>query len=306
MGEEGSEYRFALDDQGWVKYLDDNGYVVIKSVADPQQISTAIDLFWKHFEKTVEVDRNDISTWNRWSVDRRGIITSGGVIQCEGAWYVRSLPKVKNAFSQIWKTDSLIVSMDSLLLWRPWWHSKSWRPRTEGLHIDQNPFTKPDKLCVQGMVALYDVTHETGGLEVVPKSHLPEQKEKLRELCPHFKTAGDFCMINSSSPVVTERKLLLAKAGDLILWDSRTIHGGLLGSGKDPDKDTVPQLCRMSQTVCMVPKERATPEVLEARREGFIKGYGFTHWPDEINVSSYGSLDYKPIELNSDQSELLS
>jgi len=213
---------------------------------------------------------------------------------------------LRGLFSQIWKTESLIVSMDSLLLWRPWWHNSSWKPRTEGLHLDQNPFSKPDKMCVQGMVALYDVTHETGGLEVVPRSHLPEQKTFLKEVCPHFKTAGDFCMIKYTSPVVTERKLLIARAGDLILWDSRTIHGGVIGIGKDRDSDTVPQLARMSMTVCMVPKERATTTILEARRDGFIKGYGFTHWPDEINVSSYGSPDYQPIVLNSAQSELLS
>jgi len=294
MEEDRSEYRFELDEE-WEAYLNANGYVVIKSVADPQQVSTAIDLFWKHFETTRGVNRNDISTWD-WGVDRRGIVTDGGVIQCAGAWYIRGLPNVKNAFSQIWKTDSLIVSMDSLLLWRPWWHNKSWKPRTEGLHLDQNPFSKPDKLCVQGMVALYYVTKETGGLEVVPRSNLPEQKERLKEVCPHFKTAGDFCMINFSSPVVNERKLLLAKAGDLILWDSRTIHGGLLGVGKDPATDTVLQLARMSMTVCMVPKERATSDVLEARREGFIKGYGFTHWPDEINITSYGGIyNYNPI-----------
>jgi len=289
-----------------VQYLDDNGYVVIKSVANPEQVATAIDLFWNHFEKTYDVVRNDLSTWERWGVDRRGIMTSGGVIQSQGAWYIRGLPNVKNAFSQIWKTDSLIVSMDSLLLWRPWWHNKFWKPRTEGLHLDQNPFTKPDKLCVQGMVALYDVTREVGGLEVVPRSHLPEPKERLKELCPHFKTQGDFCMINSNCPVINERKLLLAKSGDLILWDSRTIHGGILGTGKDPNTDTVPQIPRMSMTVCMVPKERATPEVLEARREGFIKGYGFSHWPDEVNITSHGSMDYTPIELTPAQSELLS
>jgi len=305
MEEAESEYRFGVDDD-WEPYLEANGYVVIKSVADPQQISTAIDLFWRHFEATHGVDRNDISTWGRWGVDRRGIVTDGGVIQCEGSWYVRGLANVKKAFSKIWKTESLIVSMDSLLLWRPWWHNSGWKPRTEGLHLDQNPFTKPDKLCVQGMVALYDVTQETGGLEVVPRSNLPEQKVRLKEVCPHFKTAGDFCMIGFTSPVITERKLLLAKAGDLILWDSRTIHGGVIGVGKDRATDTVPQLCRMSMTVCMVPKERATPDVLEARRDGFIKGFGFTHWPDEINISSHGSFNYKPIELTPAQSELLS
>lgn len=50
-------------------------------------------------------------------------------------------------------------------------------PRTEGLHMDQNPWAKPGRECFQGMLPLYDVTHEIGGLQVVPKSHLAERKE---------------------------------------------------------------------------------------------------------------------------------
>ncbi len=82
---------------------------------------------------------------------------------------------------------------------------ETWRPVTEGLHVDQNPFSKPGLDCVQvffvfftyfslsspfnirfvrgvlqGMLPLYDVTHETGGLEVCPRSHLPEATEAFR------------------------------------------------------------------------------------------------------------------------------
>jgi hypothetical protein len=195
--------------------------------------------------------------------------------------------------------------MDSLLLWKPWWHNSGWRPFTEGLHVDQNPFSKPDKLCVQGMLALYDVTEETGGLEVVPKSHLPETQDRFREMYPGWRGMSDFCVISSSSPLITDRKLLLANAGDLILWDSRTIHGGVVGTGKDPETDTVPRLARLSMTVCMVPRSRASPEVLERRKQGFQQGLGFTHWPNEVRVTSYADSKYKPIELTQAQLQLL-
>ena len=76
--------------------------------------------------------------------------------------------------------------MDLLLIWRPWWlggDSANWLPRTEGLHVDQNPLRKAEFACVQGMVPLYDVTQVTGGLEVVPCSHLPQAKELLIARC---------------------------------------------------------------------------------------------------------------------------
>ena len=40
--------------------------------------------------------------------------------------------------------------------------------------MDQNPKFKQGKHCVQGMVVLYDVNEETGGLAVVPGSNTDE------------------------------------------------------------------------------------------------------------------------------------
>jgi len=71
--------------------------------------------------------------------------------------------------------------MDAVVAWRPWdAKHPSWRPQTEGLHVDQNPFDKPDFCCVQGMVPLYDATAATGGLEVVPGTHLPKAQATIR------------------------------------------------------------------------------------------------------------------------------
>ena len=46
---------------------------------------------------------------------------------------------------------------------------------------------------------------------------------------------------------------MTAEPGDLILWDSRTVHGGLVGPGEDTTAaDGTPALARLSQTVSMV------------------------------------------------------
>ena len=302
-------YRFDLDDPTWVSYLSDNGYVVIKAVANEEQVQTAIDLFWEHFEQVQNVKRDDLESWRQWRTDKRGIVVDAEVIQCAGAWYVRGLPKIKQAFQKIWNEDDLIVSMDSLLLWKPWWLDPEgrWLPLTEGFHVDQNPFQKPDKICVQGMVPLYDVTDATGGLEVVPQSNLPKSQAALKSACPRFDGMGDFCRIMKNNPVIVSngRKLLLAQAGDLILWDSRTIHSGFVGTGKGVEAQNPPRLARLTQTVCMVPRSRATPRILKQRRVGFEKGHGFTHWPNEAVITGAAGSDYKPVELTAEQLALL-
>jgi len=81
-----------------------------------------------------------------------------------GAWLVRGLPAVKTVFGHAWQKQDLIVPMDAVIAWRPWHMNEGWAPRTEGLHLDQNPFNKPGLDCVQGMLPLIDVTEASSRL----------------------------------------------------------------------------------------------------------------------------------------------
>jgi hypothetical protein len=299
------DHWFELEDvEHWMPYLENEGYVVIKRVADTTEVSSAIDMYWEHYETTDNVDRNNTETWSDWYLDRRGIQTRGPTIQCGGAWFVRGLPRVKSAFANIWETEDLIVSMDSLIVWKPWWVNSKWIPITEGYHMDQNPFTKPNRLCVQGMVPLYDVDEVTGGLQVVPRSNTPDQLEGFRARYQKFRGRGDFCVLDDSDPLQEMGKLVIAEAGDLILWDSLTAHRGLVGTGEGRSPTEV-QLARMSQTVCMVPRDRADNQTLKKRITGWEKGWGFTHWPNEAHITSLGSSTYSPVDLTPEQRALL-
>ena len=111
--------------------------------------------------------------------------------------------------------------------------------------------------------------------------------------------------------------LLLAEPGDLILWDSRTVHGGRVGTGsrtfgdgyssgsdngfvssdaKDCASDdatttaatttTMPPLVRLSCTVAMTPRSKATGAVLQLRKNGFDAGVSFNHCPHEAGTST--------------------
>jgi len=74
--------------------------------------------------------------------------------------------------------------------------------------------------CVQGVLTLTDVDDSTGGLTLVPGSHL--YHDEMMQKCGGN---GDFCKIPMNDPILHGiRKVVTAKAGDLLLWDSRTIH----------------------------------------------------------------------------------
>ncbi len=237
--------------EAWKQHLDEHGYAVIRAVASPEEVRAAHDAFWDCVEaKHRGVRRDDLSSWDKWRVDGRGIMLDGDLTHCAGAWAVRGLPKAQRAFAAIWDEEDLICSFDSTLLWRPWWEKKEWTPRVEGLHVDQNPFQKPGRCCVQGMVPLCDVTEESGGLAVVPGSHLDESIKSRHRF---WDGRGDFCVLFGSDPVQRKKVLVRAEAGDLILWDSRTVHGGLVGTGAFP-RNGEAKLARLTQTVCMIPR----------------------------------------------------
>lgn len=274
-------YRFAFDSSAWRKHLEDEGYVVVAGAMTPDEVKTAKDLLWTDIEAHHGISRADSETWKNWRLSRTGLDTA--VVQDPGAWYVRACPGVKRAFEEVWETPELIVSMDAVILWRPWWIKSSWMPITEGLHLDQNPFHKPSLETVQGMVPLLPVSMASGGLKVIPRSHTEAAKDELKEEFPHLASCGDWCPLMSDHESAI---LLLAEPGDLILWDSRTIHGGHVGSSRPSSRPESAELARMSVTVCMVPRSKATPEVLEARRQGFLMGKIFNHSPHEAGTSS--------------------
>lgn len=222
-------------------HLADHGYVVIRGVADAGEVEAATSLFWDDIEDLYAISRSDSDTWSAWAVDERGLMA--GLTQSAGAWAIRGLPKLRQAYARIWGEDDLLVSMDVVLLWRPWRVMKACRPVTEGFHLDQNPFSKPHRVCVQGMVPLIAVTEETGGLHVVPDSHLDAAKAEWKRRYPKYDmyvvsgAIGDFAKCNGlyhyDGLLNGKKAYANARGGSTIYFDgqwkmSAGVHGGQL------------------------------------------------------------------------------
>ena len=195
------------------------------------------------------------------------------------------------------------------------WHKTSYSASPASglnLHVDQDPFTKTGPHCVQGMIPFLDVTQDIGGLKLVPKSHADEVQEQIRkEYLIKRKTlpGKDFVKVDDAKydpgAIVVE-----AKAGDLILWDSRVIHGSRVGPATSQPGSG---LARCTGLVCMTPRVKASPQVMIEREAGFQSGAGFTHWAHEAVYSGagVGNTDgrnitwtegqYSPLNLNIQQ-----
>ena len=320
-----------------------DGYVVIPDILSKTEVEEGLSLTWDWLECLGSgVSRVDPATWldENWPGDlKSGIVTTCGAAQQGAAWLVRGNKRVQQAFSSVWGEEELITSMDCVILWRPWWGpgNQAARPVTEGLHIDQNPFKKTGLQCVQGMVPLINVTKRTGGLQVVPRSHQDYVQDIIRRDHPEHKESGDFCRVAANNYRGAE-VLIEANAGDLILWDSRLIHGGVVGHGGDGDHGEVhglgvdgdhgevhgqggdgdhgegdhARLARCAVTVCMVPRHWASQQVRAARLAAWETGDGMTHWPHEVNYHDFHNTggsniqwQYRRVHLDSQVKNLI-
>ena len=96
--------------------------------------------------------------------------------------------------------------------------------------------------------------------------------------------------------------------GDLLLWDSRLVHSGKVGTGIDDVSSST--LARASMCVTMGPRDRASNEVLTRRKNAVTEGWTFSHWPWEARgdlgqISAEETVKYRATQLSEDQMELV-
>ncbi len=294
--------RLAAGSQESLAHLESEGFVVIANALSRAEARHALDLTWDYLEQLgTGIDRNDLNTWGD---DRWPIVTSGGIIPAlgighsEAQWFTRSVPSIKTAFASIWDDDDLLSSFDGMALWRPTDIDTAWATTRGGswLHVDQHPISRPGFHCVQGAVSLMTSSPATGGNILIPGSHkwfadIPdryaERLGRLPEWLDHFRFPADDPRLHATPPIMAH-----LEAGDMMLWDSRTVHcssPGLESAPRsDPDK---PSLIRAASLVCMMPKSRASDEVLAQRRAAVPTLTSTTNWSDRFyNTDTYPEM----------------
>lgn len=295
---------FATPVQKYNDFRDDlfaNGYVVIKNaIPHERAVSYQQKAFaWlKAFDTDLDLSNPD--TWIKQNLPVQSTINTFnayGIAHEKFMWDARMEPGVIDAFARLWGTQELLVSFDALNITFP---NRKDVPRNEAWeHIDQSPLRR-GLHCVQGIINLSKSGPEDGGLMVYPGSHrlteefFDSQTDKTtwdkRDFYPFEKEELQWFKDKDISPLKVE-----ADYGDLILWDSRTIH---YGSEPNELSNTIRTVIYAAYT----PARLATPETLKVKAEVFEKFGGTTHWPHDNIVPRYnkatrddGTIDPKDL-----------
>uniref|UniRef100_A0A7S3Z9X9 Uncharacterized protein n=1 Tax=Lotharella globosa TaxID=91324 RepID=A0A7S3Z9X9_9EUKA len=285
------------------------GFCIIKGAAKPSEIEKAKELFVSWLRKAGITCKSgdwksiDGSKWKSLGFPKTGVLTQYGIGQSDLLWYCRTLEGVRKAFQDVWETDDLITSFDGAGVARnPFYASEGqarqeWCTQGGWFHLDQNAKLTPGFDLWQGLLNLFPSSANTGSTVVVPKSHTDKFSKIFTDRHRiNWRKKSHFVMLNRSGDFERYCKdavQVVLDAGDLFLWDSRTIHcsQGINPLLCDPSEMTkAPEIdrklldpsnpfARLVTYICMVPRERLSEESKKARMRAVREGITGPHQP---------------------------
>jgi len=264
------------------RILEVHGFAVVDGVLDAAAISNC-ELLWntdllhvvdRRASDPAAVDALAVDPAHRWPMAEipmgKKFVSEFGLPHGRLAWHVRTHPNVRAIFRSIFETNELCVGMDNVFFEnRAAQGTNAERASELWPHSDQNLYNKPsgDYMEFQGVQYLWPANSETSATVVWPGSH---RDYYVGLMADERKWAGKghFCMVPKADhqEFAVHARRVPVPAGGFLLWSSRTIHQGW------------PLGPRLAVPVCMEPKARRPPKVIDAKKQNFIQGAPTSHW----------------------------
>ena len=206
--------------------LASEGYIVLPDLV-PQ---TLCDDVIKLIMSFTEANLNHPDSWYKKDLGRNGIVP---VHQHQTIWNVRQYPAIHQVFARLLGTEKLWVRPDRLSFKPPEKHDRV--KDSSHIHLDF-PYNKITSLRLQGILYLTDTSEDQGAFCCVPE--LYKQPDVLRQ--------KEGLRFTDEELDGYEIKNISAKAGSLIIWDSRQPHSGNINTSDRP---------RLAQYLSMCPEE---------------------------------------------------
>ena len=271
-----------LSEEDWNFWLH-NGYIIIKNAVTESQASATADFLWEFEEK----DPDDPETW--YAPPRAEMkmkeLTGTGMVEVynhQKLWDNRQMPRVYDAFVDIWGTEKLWVTIDRANLnfpMRPGFEQKGF------IHWDYDPETRPQN--VQGVLALADQTDENmGGFQCIPWLYRNYDTWKLTQPRDRDHFQPD---ITGLEDKIEKVKM---EAGDLLIFNSTEPHG--IRPNRSGNK------VRIAQYISMMPAEEENEALRQWRINSWKNriapdGYAFPGDPRNWEQTRYKTAELSPL-----------
>lgn len=216
-----------------------DGYAVVKDTIPEDRCKNYIESMTQWLEKfPFGFNRNDPNTWvpENLPAHMKGGMYHGYAVGHEKfVWDARLEPGVLKAFEKIWGTDELLASFDGINYTLPLPEGQR-VPSTPWPHMDQNPHLLGLQ-CIQGIINFAPNGIKDGGLVVLKGSqalseeyfqtHSKDKNPKWGAVPPDWHGFDD-AEVQWFKDRGAEEIKVCAEPGDLIVWDSRTVHWNVL------------------------------------------------------------------------------
>jgi len=294
------------------------GYCVIPAVVERELCDYAHRRFWEVMDAASDgrmprpasaADLAHFGVSKDWMLNKHGILEEPAFAHLDFVHAVRTHPAVATVFAALYGAPTgLIVAPDRINYQLPveWLKRTAFDEAWAGpagpdaigradeatwAHVDQN-FAKAGLHCVQGLVVMVDADQPgDASLEVVARSHLlhADMPDAILQLAParRPKRADDWFMFNAEEKALLaargffgDYQVVRARAGDLVLWDSRTTHQGGRIRAHATKLPRPVHRPRFVVYVCMQPAwEPLSVKQVQQKHKIFREGRATSHWP---------------------------
>eukprot|EP00755_Sulcionema_specki_P002931 Sspe_Gene.119435::Locus_115298_Transcript_1_1_Confidence_1.000_Length_1022::g.119435::m.119435 len=266
--------------------LERDGAVVFAGCATEDELNKTERLFWDWAQSQYGVDPAEgvQNTEAREMASsehtmRAGLVSQGGIGQSDFMWAVRRLQGVQRAWRValgVEDGEELVPSLDGCAITRNFWKvGWDFNGTDPWFHVDQNPHRERTVRVYQGYLNFFTATPETGGTVLVPGSHKMDH---------HNGTPDTDDYVSLPGPPAKPVQVVLER-GDVLLWDSNTVHCNQGVDTSAPPDAVFPgrrpshPLIRLVAFVSFLPRSLIPPEASKVRRHYVSQGYTGTHHP---------------------------
>jgi hypothetical protein len=209
-------------------FWEENGYVVLHDAVSPQGCQAAAAAIYEFLGM-------DPGVPDSWYGGPQGHSIWIPLLHHPAIWANRDSPRIRAAFSQIWRREDMWCNVDQAGLNPP--ERTGWCFPGPHLHWDVS-VALPIPFGVQGILYLTDTAADQGAFTCVPGFHR-RIEEWLRSLPPEADPRRQDISALGAVPIA-------GRAGDLIIWHHALPHGS------SPNRAAVP---RVVQYLVMRPSQ---------------------------------------------------